>query len=112
MAKKQKTRKPTAWQQTAERQNERIGELERETAYLQRQLDDAQRVNALLISSTTAHQSVLLGDRDALTRALGVCTRRLTEPHADKDPSRAGWRAQQAQESPMNDKAIVPAGRR
>lgn len=52
-----------------------------------------------------AHQRVLLGDRDVLTRALEVCTRRLASPAADRDPVRAGWRALQAESSPINQKA-------
>ena len=46
---------------------------------------------------TLAHTAVILGDRDALTRALEVCTRRLASPQADKDFSRAGWRAQRTE---------------
>lgn len=40
-----------------------------------------------------AREVVLLGDRDALTRALEVCTRRLASPTAEMDPSRGGWRS-------------------
>jgi chromosome segregation ATPase len=39
------------------------------------------------------HILVLQGDRDRLTTALEVCTRRLASPYADKDPSRGGWRS-------------------
>lgn len=39
------------------------------------------------------HVVVLLSDRDRLTAALEVLTRRFASPHAEQDPSRAGWRA-------------------
>lgn len=36
--------------------------------------------------------AVLQSDRDRLTAALEVCTRRLASPAADQDATRAGWR--------------------
>ena len=47
-------------------------------------------------ASYEAHIAVLQGDRDALTRTIEVLSRRLASPQADRDPVRAGWRAQQA----------------
>lgn len=55
-----------------------------------------------------AHIAVLQGDRDALTRTIEVLSRRLASPQADRDPVRAGWRAQQAMQSPLNEKATDP----
>jgi len=59
-------------------------------------LHRAEETNTLLIQQATEHATVLQGDRDALTRALEVCTRRLASPMADRDPRRAGWRAANA----------------
>jgi len=53
-----------------------------ETASYRRELDAAHD-----------HLTVLKSDRDRLTVALEVCTRRLASPGADRDLTRGGWRA-------------------
>lgn len=83
-------------------------ELERDTArrLAEYRADAIKRIeeqNKSIISKFEAHILVLLGDRDALTRTLEVCTRRLASPTADRDPYRAGWRG--VNQEPLNMKA-------
>ena len=84
---------------------------ERDT--VEQKLAVATRANAFLQQRHNEHAAVLQGDRDVLTRALEVCTRRLASPIADKDPVRAGWRAANVlQTSALNEKAESPEPRR
>lgn len=50
-----------------------------------------------------AREAVLLSDRDALTRALEIQSRRLASPAADRDVFRAGFRAPISQAPRMTD---------
>jgi chromosome segregation ATPase len=77
-----------------------IEDHERQIEYLKSALDRAHEIHneatkrhTAEIDQLRAHVLVLQGDRDALTRTLEVCTRRLSSPTADKDPSRGGWRS-------------------
>jgi len=78
----------------------RVLDLNRELASLTKRVQDQVQENKEMReyyqqceADRRDREIVLLGDRDALTRALEVCARRLASPIADKDPSRGGWRA-------------------
>lgn len=49
----------------------------------------------------SAQISVLLGDRDRLTATVEILARRLASPSADRDATRAGWRANSAPVTPI-----------
>lgn len=66
----------------AERRDQRIAALERDVAHCEQQRE-----------KDRAQIGVLQSDRDRLTAALEVVTRRLASPAAETVPSRAGWRA-------------------
>ena len=56
------------------------------------------------------HAVVLQGDRDVLTRATEVLSRRLVSPMADHDPARGGWRSGNLMATPRvrDEKATDP----
>lgn len=76
--------------------------LARENEMLRRQVEStAQRLNEEI-----EYTQVLQGDRDRLTAALELCTRRLASPYAERQLARAGWRgANTVGATPINEKA-------
>lgn len=86
-------------------------EIERLSDQISRQeelLRYTEERNKDLLTRHQNHIAVLAGDRDVLTRALEVCSRRLSSPAADQDPTRAGWRTNSPMAMGVGEKAIDP----
>lgn len=82
-----------------------LAEIQRRNGELILERDQARAEHAAYTQQADAERAnllnqidVLRSDRDRLTVALEVCTRRLASPGADSDPSRAGWRAANRQD--------------
>lgn len=63
------------------------------------------------LDEVRAQLLVVQSDRDRLTAALETCTRRLASPTAEKDATRAGWRAANLAASQYSrDQALAQKG--
>jgi len=76
---------------------ERLRELSHEIQHLKEQNAGHHRAH----DEKDAHIQVLLSDRDRLTAAIEILSRRLASPTADKHAHRAGWRAQNETPFPL-----------